>query len=207
MTARRHRPSRPLRRQPPERKPKQRILVVCEGSVTERQYIHALRRHARNRAIRVDVAGGAGAPLTVVEVAVRRRSEGDKEARRERDGARWDQVWCMFDVDEHPRLDEARALAQANGIRLAVSNPCVELWALLHFREHHAHIERGKLRALLQEHMPRYDKAFDFAKMHPGYGEAKRRAEQLDREAEDAGAPGRNPTTGVYALTRVILEE
>jgi hypothetical protein len=50
-----------------------------------------------------------------------------------------DEVWCVFDVDEHPKLAEARDQANANGIQLAVSNPCFELWLLLHFQEHRAH--------------------------------------------------------------------
>ena len=48
----------------------------------------------------------------------------------------------MFDVDEHPDVDAAiRDAAQVN-IGIAVSNPCVELWFLLHWRDQTAHLDR-----------------------------------------------------------------
>jgi hypothetical protein len=75
---------------------------------------------------------------------------------------------------------------------------------LLHFADQRAHIERGKLRAQLQRHLPGYDKDLAFAKLHSGYDEAVRRARELDEAASHAGSIGGNPTTGVYLLTEVI---
>ncbi len=206
MPLRGRRPARPIRRRGPTRQPRQRILVVCEGEVTEPRYIDALRRHARNPLVEVKVASETGAPLTLVTIAMRLKQEAEVEARRQRDdNLRWDQVWGVFDVDEHARLDEAKGLAESASIRLAVSNPCFELWALLHFRDQRAYIERGRVQSELQRHMPGYDKELDFVRMHPTYAEAARRAEELDRLAVTDGEAGRNPSTQVYRLTAVIL--
>jgi hypothetical protein len=44
-----------------------------------------------------------------------------------------DEFWCVFDVEwprNHPGLLEAVQQAQANGIYLAISNPCFELWLM-----------------------------------------------------------------------------
>jgi len=41
-------------------------------------------------------------------------------------------------------------------------------------------------------------------KVHGGYPDAVRRAQQLDADAVSLGEPGRNPTTGVYRLTELI---
>jgi hypothetical protein len=54
-----------------------------------------------------------------------------------------DECWCVFDVEwpqNHPHLREAVQLAKDNGIRLAVSNPCFELWLILHFEDQTAHL-------------------------------------------------------------------
>lgn len=202
--ARRH-DDRPIRRRGPSRQPKIRILVVCEGKKTEPLYLSQLQRHVRNPRVHVEPVGPAGVPVTVVQTAIELRKQAEEEARRQRDeNLLWDQVWAVFDMDDHPNVANARQLAMSHDIRLAVSNPCFELWALLHFVDQRAHIERARLRAILQQHVPGYDKELPFAKVHTGYSEAVRRARELDDAAERAGRPGRNPTTGVHRLTEVI---
>jgi hypothetical protein len=36
-------------------------------------------------------------------------------------------VWCVFDIDEHPVIPEAKDQAPANRIELTISNPYFEL--------------------------------------------------------------------------------
>lgn len=44
------------------------------------------------------------------------------------------EVWCVFDRDSHPSYQEAFEMASRNKrIRLCWSNPCIELWFLMHF--------------------------------------------------------------------------
>jgi hypothetical protein len=169
-------------------------------------YLRALRHHARNPRLHVEVAKETGAPLTVVEIAIRRMQQAEHDATQQQDdNLKWDQVWGVFDVDEHPNLDRAKALAHKNGVALAISNPCFELWALLHFQDQTAHIERDRVRAALQHHLPGYDKELDFSKVHPTYEQAVERAIHLDHQADTHDESGRNPTTHVYKLTQVIL--
>lgn len=205
MVSQRRRDERSIRRRGPTREPKRRILIVCEGEETERGYFKAFQHEVRNPRVHVAVARETGAPATVVQIAMRLKREAEDEARAQRDeNLRWDEVWGVFDVDEHPNLEATQNLARENGISVAISNPCFELWALLHFQDQSAHIERGKAQAGLRRHLPAYEKALNFAKLHPGYSEAMRRAQALDREAAQYGLPGRNPTTGVYRLTESI---
>ena len=49
----------------------------------------------------------------------------------------------MFDVEwpqHHPNLGRALQIATHHGIRLAISNPCFELWLILHFEFQRAFI-------------------------------------------------------------------
>ena len=200
-----------LKRRAPSRDPKRRILVVCEGQVTEREYILKFRQAVRNQRVHVEVAREHGVPLTVVKEAQRLRDEAAGEAKSQGDqNLRYDEVWAVYDTDDHPNLKAARQHAERQDIKLAISNPCFELWALLHFQDQRASIHRDKARAKLQAHMPDYDKSLTFAPLSPkeaAYAEAVHRAMALDAAAEEHGSPGRNPTTRVYLLTESIRSD
>jgi RloB-like protein len=191
----------------PSREPKRRVLIVCEGGVTEAGYFRDLRRAFRNPLVEVEIDDAGGVPKTLVGRAAARMKEAKRKAKTRSDEfLSYDEVWCVFDVDEHPHLLDARQQARDNGIDLAISNPCFELWALLHFQAQTGFLERGDARSRLQRHLPRYDKALPFARLHPNYVEAVRRAEELERRREDADDPGGNPSTGVHRLTERIRE-
>ena len=207
MTRRSREGSQDTRRRQSRRDARKRILIVCEGGVTEAGYFKELWRAVRNASVRLEIDDQGGVPKTLVERAVEKKKEAEREARSRQDGfLHFEEVWCGFDVDEHPHLHDARQQARANGIHLAVSNPCFELWALLHFQAHSAYLERGEARSRLKRHLPDYDKALPFERVHPGYSAAVSRAQELDRRREDAGDPGGNPSTGVYRLTERIRE-
>jgi hypothetical protein len=201
---------RDIRRRGPTRQPKRRLLIVCEGRETEPGYIRAFQREVRNPRVEIRLEK-RNTPIRLVQQAVRLKEEAQTDALRQRDeNLRWDEVWGVFDIDEHAHLGEARKLAESHGIELAVSNPCFELWALLHFQDQEAHIERQNARTALRRHLPGYDKSIDsssFTKLYAGYADALKRAKSLDREAKRHNAPGRNPTTGVYRLTESIKRE
>lgn len=205
MVSRRRLDDRPIGRRGPIRAPLRRILIVCEGRETERRYFEAFQHAVRNPRVHVEVARETGVPKTVVKEAIALREAAEQEAKRQRDeNLRWDEVWGVFDVDDHPSLDEALALAARHEIAVAVSNPCFELWALLHFCDQRGHIERQKLRVALKKYLRGYDKVLDFPRVHVGYADALRRAAGLADRARCDGEPGRNPTTGVPALTESI---
>src|SRR5215213_11842726 len=194
--------SQEIRRRAPQREPRRRVLIVCEGRATEGGYFKDLRSEFRNRLVDIEVDDRGAVPKTLVERAAARKKEADREARRRRDDfLRYDEVWCVFDVDVHPNLPDARQQARANGIELAISNPCFELWALLHFQDQTSHLERRDARSRLKRHLPDYEKALPFDRLNPGYSEAVTRAHELDRRCETDGEPGRNPSTGVHRLT------
>lgn len=193
-------------RRAPFREPRPRILVVCEGANTEKRYLEQFARFHWNPLVDVIVEGGKGVPLSVVRAAKERKEKALAEARRQSDEfLEYQAVWCVFDVDEHPNIPEARNLAAGNAIELAISNPCFELWLLLHHRECPGELHRRKARQMLKAHVAGYDKSVDFGDYRDGYLEAVRRAKSLDQLAERMGEPGRNPTTGVHALTEKII--
>jgi hypothetical protein len=124
------RPRPPLRRSTGTRAELRTVVVYCEGSITEPEYQRAFKRLPsvrRQTSVRIEIAAETAVPYPLVEAAASRARE-----------AEVDEVWCFIDVEAptpHPRLPEAIALARRADVRLAVSNPCFELWLVLHDRD------------------------------------------------------------------------
>ena len=189
-----------LKRRPPSREELRRYLIVCEGEVTERRYFDELRILEK---IPIEIKFIAGAtPKTLVEWAVREK----RALRREKDKI-YEEIWVVFDVDTHPFLAEARQQANDNSINIAISNPCFELWALLHFQDQSAYIKCADVRDLCKTYMPGYDKRLPCSKLLPLYEEALHRAQVLQKAHEANDKVGANPSTGVFDLVRSILAQ
>ncbi len=191
-----------LRRRKPTLDPRPRVLVVCEGEKTEPTYFDGLAHEEEVRLLQVEIVKSGGVPKTVVERAVAMKRAARAEAKRQRDAnLDYDEVWCVFDVDDHPHLREALDQAKANSIEIALSNPCFELWIVLHFQDQRAHIERKKLQHLCRGYMPRYIKVAAYADLKHLYETAVARARALAKWQEEQDRVAANPSTGVYLLT------
>lgn len=206
MSARRRRnDDRSLARRAPSRTPLPLLLIVCEGEVTERQYLNGFARAQGANTVRLRIVAPGGDPEGLVRRAIELRDEAGDRAVRERDeNLAYDEVWCVFDVDDHARLQAARALADREGISLAVSNPCFELWLILHFRDHGAHLNSRQAADLLGRHIHDYRKHVRYEDLADGYVTAVDRATSLERRQEEAGRIGGNPSTGVHHLTERV---
>lgn len=181
--------------------------MLCEGKNTEPQYIKGFKRWCRNPLVDVEIAPDHGVPRTLVERARDLAKEAKERARREQDdNLSYDEVWCVFDRDEHPHVDDACQMARDNDIEIALSNPCFELWLLLHFRESPGLQNRWDVVRMLKKFVPGYDKHVDFDVYASGYEAAVVRARRLDEAARTDGEEDRNPTTGVHRMTESIRE-
>lgn len=202
-------PARPLKRPYRPREPKKRFLIFCEGEVTEKSYFLDLRALLRSPLIEVEIAPEHGRdPKGLVELAKERREQARQQAKRQADeNLLYDEVWCVFDVDDHKRLHDALQQAKACGISVAVSNPCFELWILLHFTDRWAYIERRDLRSSIRSHMPGYEKRAEFARLQDKGHSAIRRSKEMEQRAAGIGNLFDNPTTGVWRLVCRLCEE
>jgi RloB-like protein len=138
----------------PTRKPRELVLMVCEGEKTEPQYFDGLRKRKRLSTADIVIYGGDDAgthPKSVVEYAIKKKLE---KAKTER----YDHVWCIFDRDEHKNIEEAFNLALKNGIRIAFSNPNFELWFLLHYHDQRGALSRQEAIKKLKRYIPDYEK-------------------------------------------------
>ena len=202
-----------LKRSRPSLDPKRSFTLFCEGANTEVEYFEAIRRVYSSTLIKWKIYGGAGVPHTIAEKAIEQaKSLGlTRHSRRRKDSYEEnDQVWAVFDRDDHPRFEEAVANCETANVRVGRSNPCVELWLILHERDFDRYEDRHAMQKILAELRPEYDpdgaKTPDCDDLVKGVDVAERRSEtQLRRRAEEDNPHG-NPSTTVGQLTRKIRE-
>jgi hypothetical protein len=184
-------------------------MIFAEGEKTEPIYITHWYRAHREKVI-VQIAKHEGtSPYELVERAVAQRAVDLHEQRRGR-GDAYDQYWCVFDVDQHPRIPDALQLAESNSINVALSGPNIELWFLIHFEAQTAYIERDEARrkayTILGCSKALSQQALDL--LMQKYSVAKDHAQILERKHQgDSSAKPWNPSSDVWKLVDVIRDE
>lgn len=110
-----------FKRQGPKFRAQPTVLIICEDSVSGKQYLEDAAFHFRADA-KVEVAHyGITHPSGIVEEAIRKKKKFDK-------------IFCAIDRDEHKCFDKAIMLAKAHdNIHIIASYPCFEFWLILHF--------------------------------------------------------------------------
>lgn len=188
--------------------PRPVVLIICEGQNTEPEYFEGLVAQFDNPRVRILALKGQGVPLTIVQTGQEQKEEAEAKARkRDDENIAYEAVWCVFDRDDHPDIPNAFAIAKAEGLHVAFSNPCFELWLLLHFREQPGMKHRDIVASLLREYVPKYDKRkknVEIDAFIAGYPDAVKRAERLCATPDDFEVWDRNPYTDVHILTELI---
>ena len=208
-----HRSVPSLRRKGPLREPKRRFILYCEGRNTEPAYFQAIQRTCSSALISVELHGGVGVPMTIAKAAVAcAKSEGlaPRSRRRKHSFEQRDQVWAVFDRDEHPEFEQAVLMCEHSGIRVARSNPCFELRLILHDRDYNRPNRRQQVQADLKvlraEYDPKGAKIPDCDELVRRVQNAEQRATAQLQARELDGNPHGNPSTTVGTLTRAIRE-
>lgn len=197
------------RRNVGRREPRKRVVVVCEGSKTEPKYLRMLNARSRDALIELEIVDEAATnPKSLVDRACAVKKEAAREHRRTKDpNTRIDELWCVFDVDEHPMLREAVQQASDNGVEVAISNPSVEVWFLLHFQDQWAHIDRHDALRSLRVQLPGYEKgAVDLDDLLGRFEIASDRARRLAQKHEGDGTvfPHNNPSSDLWRLVESL---
>lgn len=206
----------PLDRQSGTKTP-DRIVIASEGENTEPHYFRNLA--AKNSRIKVVPLKRIGedksksAPKYVLRQL--------RDFRRIEAPRKHDELWRVVDVDQWENLVEIVNSCEEEGYHPAISNPCFELWLLLHFRslEEYTSEERQRLlenkkvtknRTRLEKELsdllidgynkkrPETERFIPFVKV------AIERARQLDKNPDDPWP--KTLGTQVYLLAERILQ-
>jgi hypothetical protein len=189
-------------RKPSTRKPRKVLRIYTEGTKTEPNYFNSIKDELRLSEIDIRVQGVSGFgnhTLPLVEGIIERKNK-EKEDGFETE---W---WVVFDKDNHANFNEAVLLAQKNGINVAYSNECFELWFILHFGYLQTSLGRNNFAAKLTKLLGgKYEKnSSDIYEMiKEKETDAVRNAKNLEKMHDTAGVNSgekRDPSTLVYKL-------
>jgi hypothetical protein len=125
----------------------------------------------------------------LVRRAIKQRAGDLRESKRGL-GDAYDEYWCVFDVDTHPHLNEALQLARSEDIRVALSNPCIELWIIIHFQDQTAYLsaEVAVEKAAVLLGCGKTPTPTALERLVERYNDAKERARQLDKKHDNDGS-------------------
>ena len=185
------------------------LTVVCEGEVTESDYLGYFKRLYRDK-LTIKIVSGIGTdPESLVNCAVAAR-KGDQDPNHS--------VWILGDQDNSISqiLRAQMDRAAANGCVYLLSVPNFEVWILLHFEvlttflsidqaQSRAHtfltnIERRENRKMLTEKHQIY--------LHDKFGIAQRNLKILNKDNSTKGLTFPfNPSTAVDSLISFIFSK
>lgn len=200
------RPQRSLRRAAPTRSAKRKFIIYSEGKNTEPHYFRAVRRDLLGALVDLEIIDAAGVPMTIAETACERAAALKRSRGRKSSFEEGDQVWAVFDRDEHPKVAEALERCRSGNVGVAFSDPCFELWLILHFdnfdRPDDRHQVQSALAGVCEGYDPKGAKSADFSKLTLKVKEAEERAARQLERREAEGRPIRRPFTTVFRLTQ-----
>lgn len=189
-----------------------KILIVCEGEVTEPKYFEAFKTFNHGTTVYdIDVQGLGENTLNVVDTAIKLRNSGN-----------YDRVWAVFDKDSFSadKFNSAIIKAENNGICCAWSNEAFELWYLYHFVNRTTGMKREEYKVDISRAVndsPKYKakKPYVYKKnaannynIMTTYGsmdDAIKYAEAGSKEYTDKRYAKHNPCTMVFKLVRQLI--
>lgn len=159
------------------------IVIATEGVSSEVRYFNGLieSQHTPNSKIKVHVIErkdpSLSSPSHVLEELDSFKSKWELE-----DG---DELWMVIDFDRWgtAKLSEIASKCIQKRYRLAISNPCFEVWLLLHFEDliSNQHIKCAEAEERLRSRIGSYNKTnLDFSEFRDHVDTGVKNAKKLD---------------------------
>ena len=188
------------------------LHIFCEGSKTEPNYLEHYKDlfcTGKSASIAVEKTDKT-TPVQLVEEAVNLKNSATVGAK--------DEYWVVYDRESPTKYDEklhqqARSKASANGVHIALSNVCFEVWLLLHFQPTCAACntcDELTGRKDFKKYFPSYEKGAECVFSAEQITTARKNAAALNRRTitaanKDWQVPSMwNPYTDLYKLLDAI---
>jgi hypothetical protein len=179
------------------------IIIVSQGGQTEPKYFDHFKKKDGNFVLKIQPTSGLD-PISLMRHARNLKKE-------VYDFGRNDRIYCVYDVDCSPekQLVDAQGIASKNNIKICVSNPCFEIWYLLHYKYTTSSLNSyNDVRRELLRYISDYDKNKDvFGGLQPLQPKAISHAkllEQQHKRDEIESIRGQKPSTQIYALIEYL---
>jgi Fe-S-cluster formation regulator IscX/YfhJ len=169
----------------------QKFLIVCEGKQTEPIYFRSFHVPGDIKHIKIYPSGRNTLSLVYETIKLKTKDN-------------YDQVWCVFDVEDYTPEDihSAMQLAKSHQINIACSNQAFEIWFLLHYHYYNNALDRSQYSDLLSKLLGfPYEKNLDISHLLSDKQPlAIKNAERLLREYPLYDPATCNPSTSVHRL-------
>lgn len=201
---------------------KPKILIVCEGKNTEKDYFDKFKKSS----LKLEVLGEGNNTVSLVNKTINKRNQKATNY--------YEEVWCVFDADPKPdnpnqlkNFNEAIFLAAKNNIKVAYSHQAFEYWLLLHFNDYQGepmnrNLYKKQLNKFLSKFGLKYDDSDDergksisneFFDVMLSYENGKRRicsaierAQRIFESKDSHSNPAKNESCStVFLLVKRIL--
>lgn len=111
------------------REAKKVIIIATEGEKTEPKYFNDLKQKYRKTVVHLEVirrCASASSPIHVIQELLKFKAQYELENN--------DELWMIIDRDRwtESMLSKVAKLCFQKNFHLALSNPCFEVWLLLH---------------------------------------------------------------------------
>ncbi|MBO9494316.1 RloB domain-containing protein [Thalassotalea sp. G20_0] len=208
-----------LSRQQAQRESYDKVLIVCEGTRTEPNYLNEIKDELKLSTANVSIAPSPGSdPLSVVEHAEALVNQQSRQKHQDN----YDRVFCVFDKDEHEQHGNrySKALNKISQINIKgvtfsaiTSNPCFEVWPVLHFEPRTAPFLPTSKRTAAQEvahhlsqYLPGYEKGRQglYSQIKGQTKQATTFAKRLEQQNKKSGSD--NPSTQMHVLVDYLYE-
>ena len=158
----------------------------------------------------VEVCGKecGSAPISVVNCAIEKKLQVTTNTTVDK----YDEIFCVVDIDDHISLKDAIQKARDNDLELIISNPCFEYWYILHFKKTgSSYSNRPQLYKELETLLScRYEKSSCgfFEKIYPLTETAIENAKAILRSQwqNETDLSKCNPSTTVYRVVESIMD-
>ena len=195
------------RRASGKRKRKPVVYLICEGSETEIRYF----KRFRTRDCNIDIIPIPSQYKSADKLVQKAGATIGYSPYYPDEG---DQIWCVFDRDDNTNamLAKAKQTAIKEGYHIAFSNPCFEIWFLLHFNNQTTAVENfdATIKLLKRKgRLEQYEKNTEvYDQLKPlqktAIDRAKKRVSALQLEHKEIFTRESNPVTTVAELVEYL---
>lgn len=196
-----------------KREPRKKFIIFCEGQRTEPAYFQALKFLLRDTLIEIETTDQNGVPVTLAQAAAKEAKKLGLNKVRKSGGNSFelgDEIWVVFDIDTHPNLGDAIQICRDNNIGIGRSNPCFEVWLVLHLADYNkpcSSIEiQRHLESLDGNYTRKKRKIPNCEQLLKNLKLAEDRATKLIAKREEERCPFGAPSTTVHTLTQRIQD-
>lgn len=193
-------------------------LIVCEGTKTEPNYFKSLKKELPQgvvTACQIDIEGTGRNTQTLIDEAIRLRSEYEDSS-----GRKLDKLWVVFDRDSFVSNDFNNAINRCRELNpeigCAWSNEAFELWYLLHFNFYNNAVSRKNYQDLIEEnfhnrgligyvYQKNSEEMFKLLEQYGNRAQALKWAKTLKERYATYDYANHNPCTMVYLLVAELF--